>query len=218
VEQIAAIEESPSNSTAGKIIRYSVYTVGILLLMFSLSWLAQQRGAAGFKENGPIEWAQLIMIVFMGLIFLRESFVTRRLREIFIILACFLAFVAIREMDSYLDRVPWVSWKYGYALILYAGLVGYSNFQSLKIQVAHFINFRAFLLLWAGFIIAMPFAQLIGNGDFLQAIVATDYSRDYKRVIEEVGELMGYLLMFIGSVEVILETRAVFVPVNLRQN
>ena len=176
--------------------------------MFSLPWIAQQRGAIGFREGGPIEWAQLGMIISMGLMFLRESFVTRQLREIFIIFFCFLAFVSFREIDSLLDRVSWLSWKYAYALILYAGFVGYSNFQAFKVQVARFIRFRAFSLLWAGFIIAIPFAQLVGNGDFLQAIVITDYSRDYKRVIEEVGELMGYLLMFLGSVELLLEVRA----------
>jgi hypothetical protein len=211
-------EESFGNSTAGIILRYSVYTVGILMLMFSLPWIAREYGAAGFKEGSPVEWTQFSLIMLMGVLYFRESFVTRRLREIFIIFACFLAFVAIREMDSILDRIPLVSWKYAYVLILYAGYVGYSNFQTCKGQVTQLINFRGFSLLWAGFIIAVPFAQLVGNGDFLQAIVVTDYSRDYKRVIEEVGELMGYLLMFLGSVEIVLETRAAVDTAGSRRN
>ena len=112
VNQISFTEKAFGNSTAKLIIRYSVYTFGILLLMFSLPWLAKNYGAVGFRESGLIEWAQLSLIISMCLLFLRESFVTRELREIFIIFACFLAFVSFRELDSYLDRVSWATWKY----------------------------------------------------------------------------------------------------------
>lgn len=52
---------------------------------------------------------------------------------------------------------------------------------------------------------AVPFAQLVGHGNFLQIIMGDDYVRDYKRVIEELGELFGYLLLVIGSVEFTLQ-------------
>ena len=175
--------------------------------MFSLTWIAEGGGAAAFKEAGAIEWAQLSMVLIMGLLFLRESFVTGSLRELFIIFACLLLFVSIRELDFVLDDIPGVSWKYAYVLVVYAVYVGYSRFASFKEQVARFTRFGAFPLLWAGFIIAIPFAQLVGNGDFLRALVE-DYSRDYKRVIEEVGELMGYLLMLLGSIEAVIQSRS----------
>ena len=65
---------------------------------------------------------------------------------------------------------------------------------------------NGFFLLWAGFIIAIPVAQLVGNGAFLQAIMNDDYSRDYRRIIEEIGELMGYGLILVGSIELAIKT------------
>jgi len=55
--------------------------------------------------------------------------------------------------------------------------------------------------------VAFPFAQLVGHGAFMQVIMGDDYSRDYRHMIEEIGELMGYGLLLIGSFELIMETR-----------
>lgn len=208
MELTNAIREPSIESTIATALRYSLYTFGILLFTASLPWVAQYREAAAFKENGAIEWLQFGILVAISLMFLREAFVTRRFHQIFVLLACFSAFAGVREMDANLDKlIPWVGWKFGYLLILYAGFVVYSNTQTLRRQITPCLNSRGFLLLWAGFIVAIPFAQLVGNGAFLQAIMTDDYSRDYRRMIEEIGELMGYGLLLIGSYEMILQTR-----------
>lgn len=208
MELTNVIREPSIESTIATALRYSLYTFGILLFTASLPWVAQYREAAAFKENGAIEWLQFGILVAISLMFLREAFVTRRFQQIFVLLACFSAFAGVREMDANLDKlIPWVGWKFGYLLILYAGFVVYSNTQTLRRQITPCLNSRGFLLLWAGFIVAIPFAQLVGNGAFLQAIMTDDYSRDYRRMIEEIGELMGYGLLLIGSYEMILQTR-----------
>lgn len=202
------IDEPFSGSSSATIIRFSIYTVGILLLAVALPWLAQHREAAAFKENGAIEWLQLGFLVAMTTMLFRESTISPQFRHGFVILACVSAFAAIREMDAILDvMIPWLGWKAGYIFIVFAGLVGFTNQDVLQPQIKHFLNSRAFSLLWAGFIVAIPFAQLVGNGAFLQAIMSDDYSRDYRRMIEEIGELMGYGLLVIGSRELILHNR-----------
>jgi len=207
LEESAAAKTSFGQSTARVIWRYSFYTLVITVLMFALAPIAEQGGVQAFKEAGAIEWGQLSMLLIMGLLFLRESFATQQMRELFLIFACLLIFVSIRELDFVLDEIPGVTWKYAYVLVLYAIYVGVKHSTAFKDQVAQLTHSRSLPLLWAGFIIAIPFAQLVGNGDFLRALVE-DYSRDYKRVIEEVGELTGYLLMLLGSIEIVLETRA----------
>jgi len=87
-------------------------------------------------------------------------------------------------------------------------IVTYSNAQTLKRQIMRLPHSRAFSLLWAGFIIAVPFAQLVGHGAFLQIVMGDDYSRNYPRIIEELGEFMGYVLLLIGGFELILQLRA----------
>jgi len=39
--------------------------------------------------------------------------------------------------------------------------------------------------------VAFPFAQLVGHGAFMQVIMGDDYSRDYRRMIEEIGGANG---------------------------
>lgn len=204
----SVLNEPFSSSSGATIIRFSIYTVGILLLAVALPWLAHYREAVAFKENGAVEWLQLVFLVAVTAMFFREAAISPRFRHVFVILACVSAFAGIREMDAILDVViPWIGWKAGYVCIVFAGVVGYTNQDVLQPQIKHFLNSRAFSLLWAGFIVAIPFAQLVGNGAFLQAIMSDDYSRDYRRMIEEIGELMGYGLLLIGSRELILHNR-----------
>lgn len=203
-----AIKEPFSEATAATIFRFSLYTFAFLLLAVSLPLVARYRDAAAFKENGAIEWIQLGFLVITSMMLWREAYRSVRFQHVLIFLACLSAFAGIREMDAILDNlVPWIGWKIGYAFILYAGFVGYANRKMLKNQFRLYLSSRAFSLLWAGFIVAIPFAQLVGNGMFLQTIMNDDYSRDYRRMIEEIGELTGYGLLLIGSFELILQKR-----------
>ena len=198
-----------NESISATVLRFSFYTFGILLLAKLLPWVAQYGDAAVFKENGAIEWLQFGLLVTTSIVFLREAFVTPRYHHVFVLLACVSAFAGVREMDANLDRlIPWIGWKIGYSFILYAAIISYSNAQTLKRQIMRVLDSPAFSLLWAGFIIAIPFAQLVGHGAFLKVAMDDDYSRDYQRMIEELGELMGYVLLFIGSFELIRQMRA----------
>ena len=182
--------------------RLLVYTILILLFAAALPWMARVEDAAAFRENGLVEWLQLGLLVSIASIFARESRFSYRLHRAYIVLACLAAFAAVREMNGFLDLlVPFVGWKIAYVFIIYAALIYHWNRRFVSRQMRELVESNGFFLLWAGFIIAIPFAQLVGNTAFLQAIMADDYSRNYRRIIEELGELMGYGLIFIGSIE-----------------
>jgi hypothetical protein len=66
---------------------------------------------------------------------------------------------------------------------------------------------RAFLILWCGFLVAIAFAQPFGHQQFLRLIMGSDYSRFVKNVVEEAGELVGYMLTLIGTIETVWECR-----------
>jgi len=57
--------------------------------------------------------------------------------------------------------------------------------------------------MWCGFVIAVPFAQMVGHGEFLMEVMGDDYVPHYKRVIEELGELVGYIIMLVGVAELV---------------
>jgi hypothetical protein len=191
-----------SGSTGSIVLRFSLYTAGILCFAVLLPWVARIGDAAAFKENGAIEWMQFGLLIAVSWIFSRDVDSSHRFYHAYTVLACLAAFAAVREMDGNLDVIlPWLSWKVGYAFIAYAGYLFYRYREVVLQQLSECLDSSGFLLLWAGFIIAIPFAQLVGNSAFLQSFMNDDYSRDYRRIIEEVGELMGYSLILIGSIE-----------------
>lgn len=94
-------------------------------------------------------------------------------------------------------------------MFVVAGMVFliWRNASIFRDQLQSFFICRGFAILWAGFTVAVIYSQLFGHGEFLEALMGDDYVRGYKRLIEEVGELFGYALIIIGSIELTLETK-----------
>ena len=57
----------------------------------------------------------------------------------------------------------------------------------------------------AGFVIAVPLAQLVGHAPFFRLFMDEVHVRDIKRVFEESGEFMGYLILLFGTLESLLQ-------------
>lgn len=198
-----------TNSTMPILLRFTAYTVALFISTAALPLLVKG-DIVLFKENGPIEWFQFGLLVVATAVFVRGALSMPDFRNLFFLLAAISAFAAIRELDVFLHRmIPGIGWKIGIPLILYALISAYRNRECLKQQLSHFLASRAFAIVWAGFLVAVPFGQLIGHGAFLQLVMGDDYNRDYKRVIEEILEVMGYALLLIGSFESIVQLRTI---------
>ncbi|HUF40669.1 MAG TPA: hypothetical protein VMR20_01835, partial [Verrucomicrobiae bacterium] len=179
-----------TNSTMPILLRFTAYTVALFISTAALPLLVKG-DIVLFKENGPIEWFQFGLLVVATAVFVRGALSMPDFRKLFFLLAAISAFAAIRELDVFLHRmIPGIGWKIGIPLILYALISAYRNRECLKQQLSHFLASRAFAIVWAGFLVAVPFGQLIGHGAFLQLVMGDDYNRDYKRVIEEILEVM----------------------------
>lgn len=184
------------------VMRFVAYTLVIFIFTASLTLQAQCDNIDFFKEDGPIEWMQFCSLVGATALFVAGSSVISVFREIFILLASVFTFAAVRELDRLLDEViPWIGWKIGFVVVLYAVGFAYTNRHKLRWQIAQFLCSPAFALLWAGFVVAVPVAQLLGHGPFLESLMGDDYNRCYKLVIEESGELVGYIMLVAGSFE-----------------
>jgi hypothetical protein len=190
--------------------RFVIYTLLVFGLTASLPVIIKNGDVLVFSEDGPIEWCQFILLTASAAILLFFSRAkTCRLRELFCVLALTAVLASIRELDKIFDElIPVAGWKLPAALCVAGGFFIYWKKRDIIItQSASFISTSAFPLMWCGFIIAIPFAQLVGHGAFMRLLMGDDYVRDYKRVIEELGELLGYLLIFIGSIEAILQQK-----------
>jgi vacuolar-type H+-ATPase subunit I/STV1 len=115
------------------------------------------------------------------------------------------AIAAIREMDGIFDRIPVIRWEIPAAgLLIFAIGYAWRHRATLGPQVDYFVRTAPFGVLWAGFIVIALIAQLVGHGRFLELVMGDDYHRDYKRVIEEITELFGYLIFLLGAIETVL--------------
>lgn len=190
-------------------LRFAFYTAAIFAFTLSLPVLVGHGDMVVFKEDGPIEWMHVALLALTGLGALNAGRSGSTLREICFLLAAVGAMALLRELDSLLDTWnPVWGWKLPVAFLA-AGAVGFGwrRRHLLPRQLRLLGAYRAFPILWAGFVVTVPFAQLVGHGDLLRLVMGDDYTRDYKRVIEEVSELIGYGLLFIGSLELVWQVR-----------
>jgi len=202
-------EEAPA-SVIPLAIRFSLYTGALLAMYSSLPELVRDGDIVVFKEGGPVEWAQFLMLLATASNFAIGSVRFSASRRWFRLLAATASIACIRELDSTLDAaLPWLGWQ-GPALLglLVSFLVVWENPRQFLMQARAAAARRGFAILWTGFLAAVVFAQLVGHAPFLEALMGDDYTRDYKRVLEELGELFGYTLLLIGSVESSLEAAA----------
>ena len=201
----------PNNSAVRKVIaRFVIYTLVMFAITTSLPLMIENGDISVFKEDGPIEWLQFTTMILSAIILWCCSYLKGcTLREIYRFLSLSATCAAVREMDSaFDDLIPIIGWKLpaGFCVLL-AIIICWKNKDVMAVQMNSFVHTRFFSLLWCGFIVAVPIAQLVGNGKFLQLLMGDDYVRDYKRVIEELLELFGYLLILIGSLEAILQPK-----------
>jgi len=190
--------------------RFIIYTLVVSGLTVSLPVIVGYGDIVVFCENGPIEWLEVGLLAVSAAVLLLSSRTSEcRFRQLFYILSLLATFAAIRELDSILKKwIPVAGWTLPGLFCATTGIIIYwKERDRLAIQVAGFTRTRGFSLLWCGFVVAIPFAQLVGHGAFLQLLMGDDYVRDYKRVIEELGELLGYLFIFIGSAEAVFQRK-----------
>jgi hypothetical protein len=198
----------PSESSTLIMLRFLAYTILVFLLTASLPFLIQHGDIDVFKEGGMIEWLQFGLLVTTSGVFIAAAVLVAPDRHLLLLLASLSAMAAMRETDALLDDlIPILGWKIGFVILLYPLGAVWTNRETFKQRMESLLSSRAFAMLWAGFVVAIPFSQMVGHGNFLQLLMGDDYQRDYKRVIEETGELVGYFLLLAGSFEALLERK-----------
>jgi hypothetical protein len=187
------------------VLRYIIYTTVILSGLVAIQEILKPGDVMLFKENGPIEWFEFSLVTLASLTLAVGAMIIRPLRGLLAVLSCVVSIAAIRELDGLLDDKLPFSWKgpmlLGVALTVY---IGFSHRRKLGSQIDYFSKTASFGILWAGFVIVVLLAQLIGHGAFLEKVMGDDYQHQYKRVIEEIFEMFGYLIILFGSLEAVI--------------
>ncbi len=196
------------NSPVWTILRFGIFSLLFFVVTLALPVIVGHGDIIVFDEGGPVEWLQFFLITATALLFGVAALFVVRERHTFILLALLAAVAAVREQDSFFDRViGWGGWEMvAFWIIVAAVLLVCKYWRQVLAQVMDLTTDRGIAIMWAGFVVLVPFAQLVGHGEFLKLVMGDDYDRGYKRVIEEIGELMGYLLILIGSLECVIES------------
>lgn len=186
-----------------------LYTIVVFAMMSAVPYLVEVRSKQVFAEHHLVEWIQFATLAMVTLILAIGAWRIGQYRELLMVLASWTCFAMIREKDAFLDDLlPHIGWKLAIVIPSIVFLYVMTRWGIYKSQLRRFLFTPAFVLFWAGFIIAVPIAQMIGNSDLLIDLMGADYQPNYKRFIEEVGEAVGYAILLMAAIECLLNLRS----------
>lgn len=198
---------SPHSTHALPIIRYTLFTLINFTVIVGLWELARIGGVGMFSEGSPLEWIQFSLLVGIALLLAESARRIPAYRELLGLLAICATLGSVRELDAYFDaHIPFIGWKLPFLLVaLPALIVARQRHQILLRQIREFVAHRSFAFVWCAAMLAMPFAQMVGHGTFLQELFGEDYRRPFKRVIEESAETLAYVWVLLGCIDWLLD-------------
>lgn len=205
-------------------IRYIFYFLGAALITWMLTRLELASPGSlkmhvmvnpddlyGTSEYSPLENVQVLILGICGLLM---AWIVRYCPAQQTIAIPFggvaLAFL-IRELDYFLDRFVADNFWGALIAVIAALLITYIFRQRRRMKVAWARVWPSpgIAIIFAGTVVLVGFAVLIGHEPLWQSILGADYRRVMKLAVEEFIELMGYLLWLIGAVEYAYQAKAI---------
>lgn len=122
-----------------------------------------------------------------------------------ILIASFFLVMFIRELDFFFDMISHGSWIYPAIAVTFSALV-YAGKQSRNSinQLAEVLRSPHMNTLIIGLMLLLVYSRLFGMGNFWKGVMSEHYVRDVKNIAEEATELLGYLIISLGSVRTYL--------------
>jgi hypothetical protein len=190
--------------------RYSAYVLGVALTAESIVVAAEAGWLSSVgRETGPIEYAHQALCGLAAIAFARAAVVRPELRDILAVAAYGATLGVIRETDALLDHLAFKgAYKVPAAVVGAFALARLWRARSrCAEQLRRFAGEPGFAITAIGVLVVLLYAQLVGQKELWMAIMGVDYARPVKDAAEELQELLGYLLIFIGSIETYLVAR-----------
>ena len=191
------------NNTRQSIIASAAEILIIALWMAAVPFIVRIDFAA--TGQGPAEWSltellQEALLLLSALVFWRAAWRRPRSRACLVLMAGFFTTMLIREADVFLDKISKGFWVYP-AVIVAVGAIAYAvrNRATLFTPLAQYISERFFTFIMIGLLIVIVFSRLFGSSLLWEMVMGELYDPDYKTVVQEGIELMGYGLIFYGS-------------------
>ncbi len=206
------------------LIRYTLYFFGVALVTWALTRIEIASPGSlqlqvftgpsddlGTSEYSPVEMLQLGVMIICGLLFawIAQNCVVQR--PVAITFGGIALMFFFRELDYFLDRyVVDNFWQVATAIVA-ALIIVYSWRHRKRFRHAWLRMWPSpgLTLIFAGVLVHFAFVLIVGHEPLWMALLGDDYRRIIKLAVEEFMELMGYYLWLIGTIEYLLQARAV---------
>lgn len=204
------------------LVRYGLYTLGILLLAFALSRLeiqfpgmlkfhtfAEPGSTYGTSEYSPVEMMQLGVLAICALLCAWVARDVRQQRPIAFLFGAIALGAFVRELHYFLDLVADNLWQVILAVAM-ALVIAYTLRHRRRLRVAwgRVWPSTAIGMLFSGALVLLVFVPFIGHEPLWRSIMGEGYQRVAKLAAEELMELMGYYLWLVGSIEYTIQALA----------
>ncbi|WP_092211294.1 hypothetical protein [Desulfoluna spongiiphila] len=196
------------NPIAGAALRFVFYILCLGTMVLLVTWEAKRHtGDILFNENSILESLQATLLFLTA----ASAYLAGHLNDSDSPLASLLVGVAsiaaIREFDFALDRYVFDGAWQAMALIVaaFTFIHAWHHRTALKEAVLSFIGRPSFGVMAAGGITVLVFSRLLGRQVLWQAVMHEGYMRSVKNAVEESCELLGYSLIFFGTLEFLYE-------------
>jgi hypothetical protein len=184
-------------------LRIVVYIILMVLLNLIYMHDAVHVTSTGkFGENSWTEITQEVFLFITGLVFLAIGRNDKELNPVANLASVFFFMAFIREFNNQISFWTYLEIPL-FILFLLQAWIGRANLISSTLRL---LNYRALAWLVIGFLVTFVFSRLFGRTSLWQHLMETDYTRWVKNAAEEGIELLGYTLLFIGGVELLMET------------
>jgi len=193
----------PPESLLELAVRYFIFTAVIFLTILGIIALTPFYGADLFSEGSPLEWGHVIIMALAAIVFFWTVRAAPSVAAVSVLLAHLPLLAVARELDAFFKSlIPIFGWQLPFYGVFASGAVHFWRKRVRILAQLHVLcGHRAFALMWSGLMVAIPFAQLVGHGPFLESLFGADYERPMKRVIEEVSETVGYMIILMAAID-----------------
>ena len=185
-------------------------------LLGALAFEAVVRAAAIYpaevfaKEGGPLEIVQHIAGLAAAAVFFAAARCSEARRSVLTLLALCALLSVVREADHFFDQsLGRGSYRYfASALGVCAVVVAVSARKRIWAEILSFVGTPAFFFgIFAVFVILI-YGQIVGQKELWRAVMGEGYQRGVKDSVEEIQELLGYLMLLYASLEALVYERS----------
>ena len=187
-----------------QVLRQGFYFALIILFIFAIHFIAYKVHGKTFAEHGIIENIQLGILFAATFSFFLQAKYNAEYRIVLLLLASASMMACFRELDKFFDAIlPIVSWRIGLLLPFFTVGLALKNLKKVKKSLKRFLVTPAFNMMFCAMIIIVPVAQCIGHGPFVRNVLEIQDISAIKELFEEASEALGYMLIFLASLECI---------------